>query len=674
MMEEKYLKLFKLLSIFSGFIFIFFAFFMMYEEVISPEWKMYQDEYAEQAEKLNSSKDNILSRNGIRQIEVEPINLTDRCITCHINIGQSPVDSFPLPYSDHPGTVLMQHDLAKFACTLCHNGSGRSLRRSETCDRKYLSEWRPLESKCAHCHLAIFDSTSVNLTMPDISEGLTTLVRSGCLGCHKLRSVGGPFGPDLTSEGIKILKAYNYRNIKGNKTIYNWHVEHFANPGKITPGSIMPKYLFSPEVQRALITLVLSFSEPTLPLFYYNVKVIREFKDQRESIDGETVYQMFCSSCHGKNGEGQDYKSNIFGVPSIANRDFQSVASLDLLSFVINEGRGGRYMPSWRSRHSGLHDDELINLIEFLHQWRKSAASWQQVESATYSIDRGITLYNEYCSTCHGKDRSGGIGPNLQYSFVPSFAIDKFLYLTLTKGRSNTAMPSWSRFDASSLKSLIRYLQPQRKSPPDQIEDSAYSGSINQGKLIFHYRCSRCHGSDGMGGIGPAILNRDFLTAAEDNFIKETVKQGRSHTPMFKIDLSEHELTDLLTFMKTQKDVVTSHIIPGPSLGNSDLGKGLFQQFCSECHGKNGEGINAPALNNQEFLNAATNGYLLATITLGREGTLMPAWGYPDNQRHVLTTTERQNIVSYIRKWQNITIRRQPEDPVYKLLILPSKR
>ena len=132
MMEEKYLKIYKILTIFSGFIFILVAFFMMYEEVISPDWKIYQDAYVKQAEAFKSSKNKILTRKGIRQIEVKPINLTDRCITCHINIGQSPVDSFPLPYSDHSGTVLRQHDLAIFACTLCHNGSGRSLRRSET--------------------------------------------------------------------------------------------------------------------------------------------------------------------------------------------------------------------------------------------------------------------------------------------------------------------------------------------------------------------------------------------------------------------------------------------------------------------------------------------------------------------------------------------------------------
>jgi cytochrome c oxidase cbb3-type subunit 3 len=672
-MEKKYLNLYKILSIISGLVFIIFAFLMMYEEIISPEWKQYQDEYTGQMAGLGSPADQIPFRYGIRQIEVKPIDHIDRCITCHINIGQAPLDSFSVPYSDHPGIALEQHDLATFACTLCHNGSGRSLRRSETCERENRSKWRPLESRCAHCHLAVFDSTSVEASMPDISQGLMTFVQSGCLGCHKLRGVGGPFGPDLTSEGKKIVKAYNFKNIKGERSLYNWHNEHLSNPDLVSPGSIMPEFPFTPPVKNGLITLLLGLSEPSLPLHYYDLKVIKEFKDQRESISGEKAYQIFCSSCHEAKGKGRDYKSGKFGVPAISNPDFQAVASLDMISFAINEGRGGRHMPSWRSRHSGLRDSELIDLIIHVRQWREKSPSWEQIEAASFNTIEGENLYNQYCSTCHGKDRSGGIGLNLNNNSFLSLVTDQFLYLTLTKGRSNTAMPSWSRFEASSLKSLIRFLQPNRKSSKSRPLESEYSGNIDQGKLIFHYQCSRCHGSDGMGGIGPAILNRDFLEAAEDNFIIKTIKQGRSHTPMFKVEQSDSQLIDLLAFMRAQGALVPSYLNPGPSLGNPDLGKELFQQLCAECHGKMGEGVQAPALNNQEFLNAVTNGFLLATITLGRSGTPMPAWGFTDRLRHVLTTRERQNIVSYIRKWQNITIRRESSDPIYRLLNLTTE-
>ena len=41
-------------------------------------------------------------------------------------------------------------------------------------------------------------------------------------------------------------------------------------------------------------------------------------------------------------------------------------------------------------------------------------------------------------------------------------------------------------------------------------------------------------------------------------------------------------------------------------------------------------------MRNQEFLSAATNGYLLATVTLGRRGTAMPPWGRGSSQHRQL--------------------------------------
>ena len=67
--------------------------------------------------------------------------------------------------------------------------------------------------------------------------------------------------------------------------------------------------------------------------------------------------------------------------------------------------------------------------------------------------------------------------------------------------------------------------------------------------------------------------------------------------------------------------------------------------------------MKAPALNNQEFLNAASNGYLLATITVGRSGTDMPPWGYGDQEHPLLTGKQRQDLVAYIRSFQRIHIK-----------------
>ena len=59
-------------------------------------------------------------------------------------------------------------------------------------------------------------------------------------------------------------------------------------------------------------------------------------------------------------------------------------------------------------------------------------------------------------------------------------------------------------------------------------------------------------------------------------------------------------------------------------------GRGLYLRFCALCHGRNAEGYKADhanALGNQDFLAIATNAFLRDSITHGRPGTPMSAWG-----------------------------------------------
>ena len=108
--------------------------------------------------------------------------------------------------------------------------------------------------------------------------------------------------------------------------------------------------------------------------------------------------------------------------------------------------------------------------------------------------------------------------------------------------------------------------------------------------------------------------------------------------------------------MRTQAALPPAYIYEGANPGNKNTGKGLFLKHCAECHGEDGKGISAPGLNNQEFLNAASNGYIMATMTLGRKDTRMPSWGYPGEDHPVLTPEERKDITAWIRSWQRIKI------------------
>ena len=216
----------------------------------------------------------------------------------------------------------------------------------------------------------------------------------------------------------------------------------------------------------------------------------------------------------------------------------------------------------------------------------------------------------------------------------------------------------------NDLKCLLSYMRNYAPYNYSINTETDIQGDIDKGKEKFHYLCSRCHGKEGWGEIAPAILNPAFLTSAPASFILQTIKNGRTHSAMFgwEKDVAGYgrqtlkSITNITAFMMSRKDSIPSRIYPGMNLGIPREGRSLFSKKCSTCHGNNGEGLKAPALNNQELLNAASNGFLIATLVLGREGTEMPVWSKSGKNRPALTAEEICHIVAYIRSWQTMTI------------------
>jgi cytochrome c oxidase cbb3-type subunit 3 len=246
-----------------------------------------------------------------------------------------------------------------------------------------------------------------------------------------------------------------------------------------------------------------------------------------------------------------------------------------------------------------------------------------------------------------------------------NYADEQFILTTLMNGRRNTGMPAWYILDDEELRDLLAHFNSwgmNRRINRTMILPEA---DLEKGALSYHYMCSRCHGESGEGETGPAIMNRDFLDAADDRFLFETIALGRSHTAMFgwstdlynQEKLERQDISNIIAFMRTSAQQELSYVYPGSNPGRRTEGAILFEKYCTECHGVSGEGLKAPALNNQEFLSAASNGYLLATITLGRSGTAMPSWGYGDQEHPVLNGKERQDLVAYIRSLQRIQIK-----------------
>lgn len=103
-------------------------------------------------------------------------------------------------------------------------------------------------------------------------------------------------------------------------------------------------------------------------------------------------------------------------------------------------------------------------------------------------------------------------------------------------------------------------------------------------------------------------------------------------------------------------------------------GKDLFTKNCATCHGVDGEGEDAPALNNKQFLSTTDDGTIFSITSSGVPNTQMPAW----NQSHggPLTDEDINNVVAYIRSWQptapDITVTVKPGDASKGMVIFSS--
>jgi mono/diheme cytochrome c family protein len=79
-------------------------------------------------------------------------------------------------------------------------------------------------------------------------------------------------------------------------------------------------------------------------------------------------------------------------------------------------------------------------------------------------------------------------------------------------------------------------------------------------------------------------------------------------------------------------------------------GQHLWALNCASCHGEQGQGPDAPALNSQEFLTAVSDEQIHRIVSAGITGTEMPSWlnefGGP------LTDQEIAAIVAYVRSWE----------------------
>ncbi|MEK7484145.1 MAG: c-type cytochrome, partial [Planctomycetota bacterium] len=379
------------------------------------------------------------------------------------------------------------------------------------------------------------------------------------------------------------------------------------------------------------------------------------------------VWTSRCASCHGKEGEG--------GIASrLKSQNFLSRVDDKFFYRAIVEGRPGTAMPSWHF----LTSNDVADLIAHLRSWQKDPPREIAKRPARGRAEFGEFLYQQACISCHGIEGRGGVGGQIGNLVFLSSASDEFLWDTIAYGKDESAMRGFLKKGSAGalmplteddIDHLVAYLRKLQAYPRvEELKRPQQSASVALGKITYDSVCTSCHGDQGQGLSGPSIGNPDFMKAATDGYLIGTIILGRENTEMLSfyrggnVSLSQEEVENVVSYLRTfEYDLTPKHRAVMRSISNEEEGKNLYLNHCAGCHGTEGKGPSgnsnfngfAPSLNNKEFLHAADDGFLLATIALGRIGTPMRAFAKGAGGISELSADEINKIVSFIRSWED---------------------
>lgn len=80
-----------------------------------------------------------------------------------------------------------------------------------------------------------------------------------------------------------------------------------------------------------------------------------------------------------------------------------------------------------------------------------------------------------------------------------------------------------------------------------------------------------------------------------------------------------------------------------------EMGRQLFADNCAMCHGDRGEGVDSPALNSKQFLEAATAEHIYRLAAVGVPGTTMQSWS--EALGGPLTEEQLRAVAAFIMSW-----------------------
>jgi cytochrome c oxidase cbb3-type subunit 3 len=111
-------------------------------------------------------------------------------------------------------------------------------------------------------------------------------------------------------------------------------------------------------------------------------------------------------------------------------------------------------------------------------------------------------------------------------------------------------------------------IQPGGSVPRDSVsgpyEGNAYA--VSQGKTLYNqYNCSGCHFQGG-GGIGPPLMDADWIYGSRPENIYETIAEGRPNgMPSFGGKIVPDQIWQITAYVRSMSGLLRKDVAPGRS-------------------------------------------------------------------------------------------------------------
>lgn len=260
---------------------------------------------------------------------------------------------------------------------------------------------------------------------------------------------------------------------------------------------------------------------------------------------GEELYSSHCASCHGEQGEGS------IG-PALNSKQLLSIASDDLLFGLVRTGVPGTAMPAWSQSFGGpLTDEEVRQTVAFVRSWEPNA---RDIGSEVPEPDpaRGAQIFESICFACHGIGGEGTERAPALNDPVRLATFDNDWYEeTIAQGRPSRGMPTWGTvLSPAQINDLVALISLWREGGSVSVDTIAPSAG-STAETLYAENCSACHGTSGEGGIGPALVDSDFVAGQNEFELAELISSGRTDRamPSFEGRLSDQEMSEIAALL-----------------------------------------------------------------------------------------------------------------------------